>query len=218
MRTIKVTGRGNLSIKPDITCIFVTLSEAFPEYSDAIKRSTEDTERLKELLLPFGFKREDLKTLSFDVDTEFEGYTEDGVYKQRRTGYRYTHIIKLSFESDNDRLGQILSALSGSSLDPGFMLSYTVKDKEAARNELIGKAVSDSMAKAKALTDAAGVKLGDIQSIDYSWSGSELEIRPMNRAMMAKCDSFGADAGCAPDVVPDDITITDTVTVIWEIE
>ena len=43
----------------------------------------------------------------------------------------------------------ISSALSGSSLAPEFTLSYTVKDKEAARNELIGKAVSDSMAKAK---------------------------------------------------------------------
>lgn len=218
MRTIKVTGRGNLSIKPDITCISVTLSAAFPEYSDTIKRSTVDTEKLKELLLPFGFEREDLKTLSFNVDTEFEGYTEDGVYKQRRTGYRYTHVIKLSFDTDNERLGQILSALSGSSLAPEFTLSYTVKDKEAARNELIGKAVSDSMAKAKVLTEAAGVKLGDIQDIDYSWSETELEIRPMNRAMMAKCDSFGAAAACAPDVVPDNITITDTVTVVWEIK
>ena len=53
-------------------------------------------------------------------------------------------------------------------------MNYTIKDVEAAKNELLGKAVAESKKKAQVLTDAAGVKLGNIISIDYSWG--EIDI------------------------------------------
>ena len=69
------------------------------------------------------------------------------------------------------------------------------------------------------LTQAAEVTLKDIQSIDYSWGEINFEVSPMNRMM--------ADEALAPpvsvggsydmDIEPDDIEVSDTVTVIWEI-
>jgi len=220
MRTIRVTGKGQIKVHPDMTRLTMTLEGIYPEYAETLKRSSEDTEYLKGVLEPFGFNRADLKTLRFDVSTEFESYKEKGVYKQRFIGYKFEHILKVEFDSDNARLGKVLYALANCALRPEFRLSYTVKDPEAAKNELLGKAVTDAREKAAVLTSAAGVALKDIQSIEYSWGEINFEYRPMNKGLLLE------DAMCAPcasmdsydmDIEPDDIEVSNTVTVIWEV-
>lgn len=221
MKTIRVTGKGRIRIKPDTTRITVTLEGTYPEYSETLRRSSQDTEQLRDLLTGFDFERADLKTLNFNVDTEYESCKEKGVYKQRFVGYKFSHLMKVEFPSDNDRLGRILYALANCPLNPQFRLSYTVKNQEAAKNELLAKAVTDAKEKAVVLTQAAGVPLKGIQSIDYSWGELNFEVRPMNRMLMADaCAEEAKMAGGASydmDIEPDDIEVADTVTVIWEI-
>lgn len=216
MRTIRVTGKGQIRVHPDMTRIVITLDGMDERYGETIRRSSEDTEEMKELLVPFGFQPSDLKTLSFGVDTEYESYKVKDEYKRRFVGYKYTHVLKLEFESDNRRLGKILYALANCRLHPEFRLSYTVKDPEAVKNELLGKAVKDAAAKAGVLSGAAGVKLGDIQSVDYSWGEISFECRPMSKALLA--EPCVDECACYDmDIEPDDIDAEDTVTVVWEI-
>jgi uncharacterized protein YggE len=219
MRTIRVTGKGTLKLHPDLTRITITLSEVYKEYAEALKRSSEDTEKLKELLAGFGFEHKDLKTLGFNVDAEYESYREKDEYKQRLKGYRYRHNMKVEFGSDNDRLGRILYALANSKLRPEFSISYTVKDQEAAKNVLLGKAVADAKEKAAVLAEAAGLALGSIQTVDYSFGDMSMEVRPMGRMMAVnKMAAAGCEDECySMDLEPDDISVSDTVTVVWEI-
>ena len=216
MRTIRVTGRGQLKLRADTTVITLSLEGTEPEYADALRRSAEDTESLRELLAGFGFLRSDLKTLSFQVDAEYEGCQEEGVYRQRFKGYRYQHRTKVEFPSDNELLGKLLYALARSPVRAEFSLSYTVGDPEAAKNALLGKAVADAREKAAVLTQAAGVALGEIQSIDYSWGEIRFEARPMNRSMLASAKNM-AEGSFDMDIEPEDIQVSDTVTVLWEI-
>ena len=93
-----------------------------------------------------------------------------------------------------------------------------MKDPEAAKNELLGKAVKDAKEKAVVITAAAGVTLKDIHSIDYSWGEIEFEVSPMNRLMKACSPVVAcADSNYDLDIEPDDIEVADTVTVVWEI-
>ena len=90
--------------------------------------------------------------------------------------------------------------------------------REASKNELLGKAVEDAKAKAVVLSKAAGVKLKQIQSIDYSWGEIDFECSPIsehfrNQSMMMCKESGSYDV----NVEPDDIEVSDTVTVTWEI-
>ena len=217
MRTIRVTGKGQLKVHPDMTRITISLEGMHPEYGETLKRSSEDTEQLKDLLAPFGFEKTDLKTLSFNVEPEHESYKEKGAYKYRLIGYKFIHVMKVEFESDNKRLGKILYALAKCPLHPEFRLSYTVKDPEAAKNELLGKAVQDAMAKAGVLVGAAGLKLGEIQSVDYSWGEINFECRPMDRELKLCEYAIPGSDSYDMDIEPDDIEVQDTVTVVWEI-
>lgn len=217
MRTIRVTGKGQIKVRPDTTRITMTLTGLYKEYAQTLRRSSEDTETIKEVLSGFGFERTALKTLDFSVDTEYESYQDkNNHYKQRFAGYRFRHVLKVEFPSDGERLGRILSALANCKSRPEFRISYTVKDPEAAKNLLLGKAVADAREKAAVLTQAGGVKLGEIQSIDYSWGEINFEYRPMVGSLaVEKC--MAPNDTLAFDVEPDDIDSSDTVTVVWEI-
>lgn len=141
----------------------------------------------------------------------------DDVYKQRLIGYRYTHSTKIEFDSDNERLGKILYALAHSSLEPKFRLSYTVKDPEAVKNNLLSRAVKDAKEKAKILTAAADVELGEILSIDYSWREITFEEHPL-QLIEDKMLCSEPMASYNLDIEPDDISASDTVTIIWKIK
>ena len=78
----------------------------------------------------------------------------------------------------NKRLGKILYALAHCSISPEFSIEYTVADPEKSKNELLAAAVKDSQAKASVLTEEAGVNLGKIITIDYSWGEFDYFSRP----------------------------------------
>ena len=202
-----------------MTRITITLEGMYPDYAETLRHSSEDTDSLKDVLAAFGFERTDLKTLTFNVDTEYENYKDHDTYKQRFVGYRFRHLLKVEFDSNNERLGKILYTLGNCDLHPEFRISYTVKDPEAAKNELLGKAVKDAKEKAAVITAAASVTLKDIQSIDYSWGEIEFEVSPMNRLMKVCAPAPAAceDACYDMDIESDDIEVADTVTVVWKI-
>ncbi len=216
-RLLRVTGTGQLKARPDMTRITMTLEGIRKDYDKALRSSAEDTDSLKHFLEMEGFKRDEVKTLSFSVDIENESYRDkSGSWKSRFAGYKYRHVLKVEFPSDNKRLGDILNLIAGNAVvRPEFQFSFFVKDEEAAKNELLGKAVADAKSKAEILAAAAGVKIKEIVNIDYSWGKIDLEVRPMRMEYM---EERFLQPDCSMDIEPDDVEISDTVTVVWGIE
>ena len=217
-RTIRVTGKGVISVKPDMIRLLLTLDDMYDTYEKTLERSTVQVEVLKDCFEKLGFQRTDLKTLSFNVNTEYESYQDHRkVWRKKFLGYKFVHRLKIEFDADNTRLGQVLYALAHASIKPEFRINYTIKDTEAAKNQLLGKAVADSKEKAKVLTEAAGVTLGDIVTIDYSWGEITFLSEPMQRCMSLAEECCMPSGSYDIDIEPDDIDVTDTVTVVWEI-
>lgn len=217
-RLMRVTGKGTIRVKPDTTRLLITLDGTEKEYGEALKRGAKDTQTLQNILQRIGFEPEELKTLNLDVtpkwDSVYNGKTRK--YDRAFLGYDFTHELKLEFPKDNTLLGKVLSVLATSSIKPSFKILYTVRDQEALKNELLGNAVSDACEKAKVLAKAAGVKLKEIQTIDYSWGEVRFETDIIAKPM-ALVDLEG-QSDINMDIEPDDIERTDTVTVVWEIE
>ncbi len=134
-RTIRVTGKGQLSVKPDQIRLIMNLEDVYETYEDALHRSAEQVEILKSAFENIGFDKKKLKTLSFNVDTKYESYqTKDKSWKQRFVGYEYKHTLKVEFDADNEILGKVLWMLGHSPVKPEFRIIYTVKDVEASKN------------------------------------------------------------------------------------
>ena len=218
-RTIRVTGKGKISVKPDTIRLRLSVEGIYPEYDETLRKSAEVVELLKDLVEQLGYERKELKTLYFNIDTEYESNQEkDKSWKRRFQGYKYVHRMKIEFPADNQKLGKMLYALAHCPVEPEFSIEYTVADPEVSKNELLGKAVKDSMQKASVLAEASGVKLDKILTIDYSWGEIDFVSRPLQEMSLRCC----AEDACSPasydmDIEPDDIDITDTVTVVWNI-
>ena len=215
-RRIRVTGTGLLRLKPDLCRVDLTLRGLEPAYSDALNRASRDSAALGEAIAALGFAREDLKTLDFSVDAEYESVQDDkGHWRQEFKGYRFTQSLKLEFPVDNARLGRTLAALAAAPVDPEFHLSYALRDPESAKAALLEAAVGDARRKAGILASAAGVKLGALLQVDYSLAEPALETPRMAKAMLAR---NSVEESIQMDFQPDDIRARDTVTLVWAIE
>lgn len=217
-RTIRVTGKGKISVKPDTIRLRLSVEGIYPEYDETLRKSAEVVELLKDLVEQLGYERKELKTLYFNIDTEYESYQEkDKSWKRRFQGYKYVHRMKIEFPADNQKLGKMLYALAHCPVEPEFSIEYTVADPEAAKNELLGEAVKDSMAKAGILAAAANVKLGNIVNIDYSWGEVDFVSRPLEELSLRCCEDVCEPTSYNMDIEPDHIDMSDTVTVVWNI-
>ena len=213
-RTIRVKGKGKISVKPDTIKIMIKAEGLRWNYDETIEQSTQDTRILRDALKNAGLDPKDLKTTYFSIDSKYESYRDkNDDYKEKFVGYEYEHRTYIKFENDNKILGKVLYELAHCDVKVKFDINYTVKDKEKVKNDLLEKAVEDSTTKAKVLAKASGVKLKEILNIDYSWGEIDIYSSPMDDWMV--CEAASA---YDIDIEADDIDVQDTVTITWIIE
>jgi len=226
-KELKVTGKGKVSVKPDLIRIHVYITGKESGYASAVQASSDATNDLKEALAKLGYEKTDLKTLKYEVQPGYENYqTWDRAWRKRFTGYEYIHRMKIEIPADNEKLGQVLYVIAHCGTEPEFNIEYTVSDPEAAKDELLRKAIEDSKHKAQILADSANVTIEDILSINYSWGEIDFVTSPYNQIMNYNMFEDDGDyevdnsipMGYGMDVEPDDIKVTDTVTVVWSIK
>ena len=217
MKTIRVTGIGSVSVKPDTTSLRITFAGIYKDYEEAVRQSAEKTKILREAIEKSGLPGEALKTKDFSIESEYESYRDyNNDYKKRFLGYKFYHRTQIQFPKDNKMLGRILYELSLCSVKVEFSIDYTVKDKDAVKKEVIKRAVENSREKAEIMAIAAGVSLGEVQSIDYSWGEIDIRTSPVDKLEVRK--SYALEPSYDIDIEPDDIDLTDTVTMVWEIK
>ena len=217
-KTVRVTGRANLSIAPDTAVVTIMLRGTAKEYEQIIKKSSGDLKKVKKAIFDLGFEEKALKNIDYDVKMDYEGTTDKkGNYKRAFVGYKYYREMKLTFTKDAKLLGKLMTALQLCSAAPEISIYYTVADTEAAKNQLLDLAVKDAICKAQALSKGANVVLGDIISIDYSFIKIHFDTEIC--AVSEKCMCFDEESDDLDfDLDPEDIDAKDSVTVVFEIK
>ena len=213
MKTITVKGVGRATVKPDSVILSVSLETVDKEYEKAMEYAAARINLLTNTLCEIGFDKDDLKTTNFNVDEARQSVKDpDGNYKSVFVGYKCTHGLKLQFDFDTKRLGEVLSTISKSLTEPAMSIEFTVKDPSAVSDELLISATQNARKKAEVLCKAAGVHLGELVNIDYNWQDIELHSYTTYDCMprLAKCNT-------AVDITPDDIVASDNATFTWEI-
>jgi uncharacterized protein YggE len=213
-RSITVKGTGRVSAAPDLIVITLRLETVMPEYAQAMACATAELEGLRNALHTAGHDKTALKTTDFSVGTKYEGYRDaKGNYKQRFEGYQCNHSLKLEFDFAMRRLGETLTALSACDAAPELQIAFSVKDQTAVAEALLESAVANAKATAAVLAKAAGVQLGAIRHIDYNWSELRLFSETKYATGIQQCEA----SVNSMEIAPEDVDVSDTVTVVWEI-
>ena len=215
MRTMTVVGNGTVKKKPDYTVISLTQKSLDPDYETAVREAGEQLEALRGALSRVGFSKDDLKTNSFNVYSEYEGVNDEhGNYINRFKGYACVQGLSVAFDFDSKKLGETLSAIAGCVAEPELSIRFTVKDANAVNRELLKSAAENARERAEVLAAASGVRLGALESCSYRFGDREYASQTtygMERPRLMK-------ANAVMDFAPEEITASDEVTFVWNIE
>lgn len=214
-RVITVKGRGNVSAPPDWIKITMSLEAEDIDYHKTMDMAAMQLKELRSCLLEYGFKKQDIKTASFNIDTSYENIKDSqGNYKRIFKGYRCSQKLYIGFEADNKKLSKILFALSYCEARPEFSIKYQIKDQKSLKEEMLKNAILDAKEKSKVIAEAAGVEIGHIIRIDYDWG----EIRFQREEFDYLKEASFEPSIASIDIEPDNIEASDTVSVVWEIK
>jgi len=215
MKTITVTGTGSASAAPDLITISMTVTARDMDYSGTMAQAAERLDALRASLVNAGFSKDDIKTTSFSVNTEYQHeHTPDGKYERRFAGYNCVHQLAVKFDLDMEHLSNAVDAISGCKGEPEYSIHFGLKDGEAFKAEMLQSAAKNARTSAEVLAAASGVVLGELVSVSYS-RGADAPESSTNVVMMR---AAGAAEKMSVDFAPEDISRTDHATFVWEIK
>ena len=211
-RIIRVQGTGHVSMPPDCIQVTMILNALHSDYGEAMRMAGQSLEDVRQALGREGVDQKDIRTTRFHVAPRYR--TEVDELKNARdvfAGYEVTHMLKVEIDMDSQRLGRLLGALVECRANPQVFTRYKLRDENAPKEQLLRRAVQDAKAKATVLADSAGVTLGEMLSLNYSWG----EIAAPRHAWLEERRSLQARS--VSEFEPDNVEASDTVTVVWAI-
>ena len=215
-KILRITGKGTVRIKPDLTIINLMFENTFDYYDDAFKRSCSDVSNIKNILVKLGLEKESLKTTLFEIKPRYESIKDkDGNYVSKFLGYSYKQRLLFKYKSNNELLGKILYEISNVDTNPKFDILYGISDIEDIKNKALENAIKDAIKKANIISLASGVKLGDILNIDYQTSRRYDDDYYEDSVLDCSCNTSSRTMNI--DIEPEDKEINDIVNITYQI-
>lgn len=214
--TISVQGKGSIHVVPDVTRLEITIERVFPDYQKAFAQAKENSAWVVKIL-EFNKKPGKLaKTVKFDItDHEVNDYDTLGHYKSSHVeGYDLEQRIKIDLPIDNVLTNNIVRGIGKFIPGAQINIGYTVQDPRPHQMKMLARAVSDAKEKAGIMAEAAGCSLGKVENINYRYSN--VSVYSQARNIHDSKEAFASTADSL-DITPDDLVMSDTVDVTFEL-
>jgi uncharacterized protein YggE len=162
-RTMNVTGTGQVFLDPDIAYINIGVHNEGAEAANAVAENNRTTQSVAAALEKGGVAKEDVRTTNFSIYPQ-QQYDQNG--KVTETTYVVDNSVYVTVR-DLTKLGDLLDATIQAGANSINSIQFDVADKTRALTQARQAAVKNAEGQAKELADAAGVKLGAVQSINF---------------------------------------------------
>ncbi len=216
---IKIKGRGNIRVKPDVTRVDLTFKSRHDTYREAYEQGKGDADKLAEIMRQMSLEETLPKTRVFEVEKKMrtEHDAKGNYVRNVFDGYELNHRVRIDLGMDNDMLHRLMSLVAEKIKNVEADIGFTVKNPRPAVHELLEKAVTDAREKAELMAKACGCRLGKVRSINYCVAEVDIFVHSRHR----KWDDMlyeGALCKASLAINPDDIEASDTVAIEWYIE
>ena len=168
-RTIKVSGTGTVTLKPDSARVYFGVQSLTSSIKTARSDNAAKVKKVFDSLM--GLKIPDLQLRSADVQVEQIQSRADDNKLPAILGYRITNTFTVLIQnSDPAKLGEITGRILDTALESGanevLKIQIFNKDMSKVKREALGLAVKDAKTNAQAIAEGAGVKIMDTSLID----------------------------------------------------
>lgn len=207
-RSVTVTGAGAATLSPDIAYIYIGVHTDALAAAEAVSQNSAKTEMLVKAIQQAGVAAADIRTTNFSIYSSPQ-YGPDG-QPTGQTTYAVDNTVYVTVR-DLAGLGKLLDQAVQAGANNINNIQFDVADKTQAMSEARKSAVAAAKKQAEELAAAAGVTLGDLQTIISSDSvpAPIFDARGMGG---------GGVAASAVPINPGALQLTVTVTLTYEIK
>jgi uncharacterized protein YggE len=180
--SLQVSATGSVSAAPDVATVTAgVVSEGTSAREAMINNATLMTSVYEELATA-GIEKSNIQTSQLSLQPRYD-------YRDRRapkiSGYEARNTVTV--KSDNlDKVGPMLDALVKAGINNINGITFSVSNPKEAMSKAREEAIKEAKAKAQAMANAAGVKLGPLLSLDEN--NFNPQPRPMMMSMRAESD------------------------------
>ncbi len=104
MRSLKVQGKGHVSVEPDMVTLSFNVEVMEIDYEDCLRNLNKRAEDLRESMTSSGLDTARLKTSNFNVRVETKYKDDDYIF----VGYSASHRMQIELPVDKALLNKVL--------------------------------------------------------------------------------------------------------------
>jgi uncharacterized protein YggE len=161
--TLNVNGSAQITVSPDIAYISVGVQTQNASANEAVSGNTVQAQKIADALKAMGIEDKDIRTSNFSISPQQQfddkGKLTGVIFVVDNTVYVTLH--------DLTKIGDVLTAVVGAGANNIYGIQFDVSDKTTALASARKTAVENARKQAEELAQAAGVKLGAVQNINY---------------------------------------------------
>ena len=171
LRTLYVSATGKVDLEPDIATVNIGVKSQSTQADEAFEQNNADVQAIIQTMVDMGIDRSDIQTRSFNIyqqqETTRPMLDEESLAESSQTVFVVENTVSVTVR-EIDLLGEVLTAVVGQGANTIYGVVFDIEDKEAATVQARQIAIQDAQEKAQAMAEEAGVKLGEIHSIEIN--------------------------------------------------
>ena len=185
-RSVRATGEGSVSVRPDAARVIVAVVKQAATAADAASQDATTASAVIAAVRQLLGQNADVKTSSYSLIANYNIAREGS--PAQITGYTATNVIE-AVAADPTLAGRVIDTAIGAGANRINNVQLFLRDEEPSRAQALRIAAQRSRARADAIAMGLGVRLGQILNAEQGYSVPGL---PSNRI----------DGGLAASTVP----------------
>lgn len=208
VRTLSVSGNGLAYLAPDIASIYIGIHTEKLTAAEAVAENTSQTQALISAIQDFGIDPKDIRTTNFSIWPMDRYDPVSGAPTGEKT-YAADNTVYVTVR-DLETLGDLLDTAVQAGANTVNSVQFDVENKDEVLKQARVDALKKAEAQAKEIADAAGLSLGEVQTISF--------VDNQYPIFDGKGGGGGAVAAeAAVPIQPGQLTFTVTVNVTYEL-
>jgi uncharacterized protein YggE len=165
--TVTVTGHGSVTLPPDTASILIGIDVTNKTLSEAQAAAADQMTAIITALKDAGVDEKDIQTVNYSVYV-LRNYDNATGSPTEITGFQVTNQVNVIVR-DVDQVGDLLDRVVEAGANNIFGINFYVDDTSGPASQARTLAVENATEKARELAAAAGLKLGNVVSINESY-------------------------------------------------
>jgi hypothetical protein len=185
---ITVVGQGSVHVKPDIVQVTIGVDTTAESVGQAVADNETKMTAVLAALEKAGIAEKDIQTTNYSIqlDNSQGPLPATGSSTEpAKPVYRVSNMVNVTVRN-LDSVGDVLDAAITAGANNIWGINFSLADPATAQSDARAKAIDDAKARAEALAELNGVKLGPVMSVSEIVSGGPVPLPAAYESAAAK--------------------------------